>query len=256
MPLSPRHREELTVRTREAAAALIEDLQYMREVLARANLSRAEVRRLSVTLRRVLVDRDLSKVAAPRIGRIEINAPDNKPIVKSNKRRPIGFFGSAGVEAFGIELRCFMLDKGSARRPLPEFDPGRIVKLRLDGFLSQPVLCLNGEFATRAQVIDYVANLASGAHSGSPETAPSNKREAYKRLARMRQAGSYSVKGGVPTFTINTNVIANGETPFKYTPDAIDPVYLELVAAAHYLVTSEDVAKLEKAVRKELEAHT
>jgi hypothetical protein len=63
--------EERRALTREIAAVLLEDLAHMRAVLARPEPSRAEFRNLSATLRRILVaDRDLTAVAAPRIGRI------------------------------------------------------------------------------------------------------------------------------------------------------------------------------------------
>lgn len=256
MGMSQEHRKERLDLTREAAAALVEDLQHMREILGRTDPSRAELRRLSVTLRRILVERDLSDVAAPRIGRIKLKAPDNKPIVKSNKKLPILYFGSGGVEVFGVHVRCTMLEQAAAARPLADFHPGRTVELRVDSFLSQPVLCLHGEWASRARVIEYMANIASGAHSGSPETATVNKRDAYRLLSRIRSVSSYSVNNGITTIAIDVSAATVDDPPFKYTPTAIDPVLLELLAAAHYLVISEDTAKLEQMIVEEIKAHT
>lgn len=254
MRMSEDHRKERLALTREAAAALLEDLQHIREVLARADPSRAELRRLSVTLRRILVERDLSKVAAPRIGRIKLKAPDNKPVVKSNTKRPILFFGSGGVEAFGVTVRCSILERGAKARPLPDFHPGHTVDLRLDGFLSQPVLCFQGEMVSRARTIEYMANVASGAHSGSPKTAISDKQSVYKTLSRIRFVSSYSVKDGVTTIAMDISAATGDDPPFKYTPDSIDPVLLELLAAAHYLMISEDTAKLEQVILEELKS--
>lgn len=59
MPLSPSHKEEMLAATRMAAAALLEDMQYIREVVERSEPSRGELRRLSGTLRRLLIYRDL-----------------------------------------------------------------------------------------------------------------------------------------------------------------------------------------------------
>jgi len=256
MEMSQEHRKERLDLTREAAAALVEDLQHMREILRRTDPSRAELRRLSVTLRRILVERDLSTVAAPRIGRIKLKAPDNKPIVKSNSKHPIPFFGSGGVEVFGVEVACSMIEQGAGpRRPLPGFHPGRTVDLCLDGFLSQPVLCFQGEMVSRARTIEYVANIGSAAHSGSPETATANKRNAYKILSRIRSVASYSVSAGVPTIAMNVTAITGDDPHFTYTPRAIDPVLLELLAATHYVVISDDTAKLEQVVLEELKSH-
>lgn len=255
MRMSQDHRKERLALTREAAAALVEDLQHIREVLGRTDPSRAELRRLSVTLRRILVERDLSNVAAPRIGRIKLKAPDNKPIIKSNKKLPILFFGSGGVEIFGFEVRCAMAEQGAKARPLPDFHPDRVIDLRLDGFLSQPVLCFQGDMVSRARTIEYIANIASGAHSGSPKTATANKQNAYRILSRIRSVASYSMKSGVFTIAMNASATTSGHAPFKYTPDAIDPVLLEMLAAAQYLVISEDTAKLEQVVLKELKSH-
>ena len=45
----------------------------------------------------------------------------------------------------------------------------RTALVRLDGFLSQKILCLGGEWVSRGAVIKYVANVASGVHSTVPE---------------------------------------------------------------------------------------
>lgn len=256
MGMSEDHRKERLALTREAAAALVEDLQHLREILERTDPSRAELRRLSVTLRRILVDRDLSIIAAPRIGRIKLKAPNNKPIVKSNSKRPISFFGSGGVTVFGVEIACCILDRGAEPRPLPDFHPANTINLRLDGFLSQPVLCFRGEMVSRARTIEYVANIGSGAHSGSPETATTNKQNAYRTLSRISSIASYSVSGGITTISINISATTGDDPGFKYTPDAIDPVLLELLAAAHYLVISEDTIELERVIPEELKSHT
>lgn len=256
MGMSGDHRKQRLALTREAAAAFVGDLQHIREVLGRAEPSQDELRRLSVTLRRILVERDLTNVAAPRIGRIMLKAPDNKPIIKSNKKLPIAYFGSGGVEVFGILVQCVMVERGAGPRPLPEFHPSHTIELRLDGFLSQPVLCLEGQLVSRARAIEYVANITSGAHSGSLKSAPANKRDAYEILSRVRQVATYSLEGGVTTVTFNEDALKNALTDetvqFRYTPDAIDCVLLELLAAAHYLAVSDDTAKLEQVILEEL----
>lgn len=257
MTRPPDHQEELQARTRSAAVALIEDLQHIRGLLDEDNPSPGEFRRLSVTLRRILLQRDLAIVAAPRIGRIKLIAPDNKPAVRSStEKNPIPFFGSAGVKAFGIEFRAHLIDKGAKPRTFREFDPDRTVELRVDNFIAQPVLCLHGEWFTRANVIEYVANVASGAHSGSPATAPARKREMFSKIARIRQAVTIWIEDGTCKISANLDVVGNKVIPFKYAPDAIDVTGLEIMAAARFLVESPDTKTLEAAISEELKAHS
>jgi len=58
--LSAEHRTTLRSDTRAAAAILLEDLQYFRTEIARNETSKAEMRRLSATVRRLLVNRNWS----------------------------------------------------------------------------------------------------------------------------------------------------------------------------------------------------
>jgi hypothetical protein len=172
MKLTETRREELLVATREAAAALSEDMQHIREILNRIDPDRGEVRRLSSILRRLLIDNggDLRNISAPRIGRLMFFAPDNKPVYKADKNRPYAFFGSGGVQAFGIHLRAAAVEAAARPQQLEEFDPKRFIPLQMDNFLSQHVLCLQGRWITRRDAIKYMANIASGVHSGAPKT--------------------------------------------------------------------------------------
>jgi hypothetical protein len=244
-------RAERLVRTRDAAAALVEDLAHMRQVLKSAP-SRDELRRLSSTLRRILVDRDLTTVAAPRINRILLTAPDNKPIIKTIRSLKIvpAFFGSAGVGAFGIRYRAITAGPGHTLQPedrtkLFATETEETVQLKLDGFLSQPVFLFQGEWANRRDVIKYMANVASGVHSGAPHEPT------HVLLQTIRRAVTYSRRSGL---YFNTKAFDGIDIPFRYEPDALDVVLLELMAAASFLVSSDDTIKLERSIHDELRA--
>ena len=77
--MSDAQRKVLLESTRSAAAALLDELQHMREALDRSVHSAGEVRRLSVTLRRLLVNSELITIAPPRMGRFHFQTPDIKP---------------------------------------------------------------------------------------------------------------------------------------------------------------------------------
>lgn len=55
--------------TMETAAALLEDIGYLREIVDKPDISRADIRRISAMLRRVLVEGDLLNIAGPRLGK-------------------------------------------------------------------------------------------------------------------------------------------------------------------------------------------
>jgi hypothetical protein len=254
------NREQLLNATREAAAAFVEDMPHIRGVSKRAkeriDPDKGELRRLSNELRRLLVDGDLQSVAAPRIGRFTLLSPDNAPVLKATRKTPFPFFQSGGVAAFGVISRAIIVDEGISRT-LEDFDPDRTVALPMDNFLTQKVLCLKGKWATRRDVIKYMANIASGVHSGAP------KEDVHLLLNRIRHAAKYSIVA-VPknvsgkegeigmSVAFNVNVLGVEELPFAYNAKNIDPVLIELLAAAHFLTSSPDMITLETIITEEL----
>jgi len=249
--MSPDHRRELLKMSREAAAAFVEDLQHFREVLSQTKVSRGEIRRLSGAVRRILVDRDIATVAAPRLGRIMLSAPDNKEVYRFSRRMSLDFFGSAGVPIFGCELRGFVLYQSKPGAHELIFDPDAKVTFRVDNFLSQDVLCFRGQWVSRNGVIKYVANIGSGVHSG---TVRENEE---RTLAAVRNFAHYSLRESGPHIDLDMSTVSNVSNPtFNYTPDTIDPVLVELLASIHFLVTSDDVKKLENGLKQELASNT
>jgi hypothetical protein len=87
-------RLELVAASREAAAAFLEDLPHIRDIVAKNDPTRAEVRRLSAVLRRLLVERDIAKIADPRLGRVLLRAPDLSSAYRAERKMPFLFFAS------------------------------------------------------------------------------------------------------------------------------------------------------------------
>jgi len=117
MAMTPEHRAKMLTSTKEQAAALLEDIHYLRDISVQPNLIAAELRRASSVLRRLLVDRDITIVANPRFGRFMFCAPDNQPFYDAGKVAPFTFFGSGGVEIFGVKFRTAIVDLNSPPRP-------------------------------------------------------------------------------------------------------------------------------------------
>jgi hypothetical protein len=250
MALSPEHRARMLAETKEQAAALFDDIQYLRAISVHPEQSPADLRRASGVLRRLLVERDIANVAAPRIGRILFSAPDNNPFYEAAENAPFTFFASGGMEVLGVRFRTAIVDFNSSPRPqLARVNPDATVQLRLDGFLSQRVLCLNGQWVGRGDVIKHIANVAHGVHSGTATTAVD------ETISRIRKTVWYSKAeppGGLSiTFDIHS-LQRIAEPVFHYSTNAIDPALLELLSTVSYLLKSEDVVRLEALIHEEL----
>jgi hypothetical protein len=172
--MTPETRQQLLAATRTAAQAFAEDLTYFRDLLLNhMDITAAEIRRLSGEMRRILIDNggDLEKIASPRVGRIRLHEPDNQLYYVEDRKQPCAFFLSGGCAVLGVFFRAVTLNEvtpGLVKTPSMRQDADRTCEVRQDGFLSQKVICLNGQWATRRNVIKYVANVAHGVHTGSP----------------------------------------------------------------------------------------
>jgi hypothetical protein len=197
----------------------------------------------------LLIDRDLTIVAAPRLGRFLFSAPDNKPFYKAGDEIPFTFFGSGDTRVFGVSVRTAIVDLNApapGRVQLSELNPLR-VKMRLDGFISQRVLCLNGHWVSRGDVIKHIANIGSGIHSGEPESLTE------KTISRIRRLVWYTKSGDSVEITCNMPALELRADPiFHYNPDAIDPALLELMATITLISMSEDTSRLEQIIKNEL----
>jgi hypothetical protein len=249
MPLSPEHRAKFLASTREQAAALLDDIYYLRGISASLNQSAPDIRRASSVLRRLLVDRDLTIVATPRLGRFMFSIPDNRPFYKAANEIPFTFFASGDTEVFGIKIRHAIVDLNypeAGRRHLGMIHPPRM-RARLDGFMSQRVLCFNGNWAKREEVIKHIANVASGVHSGTATTP------ADETISRIRRSVWYTKSENSVKITCDMDALElRTEPAFRYSPERIDPALLELLATITQILGSEDTFRLERLIKQEL----
>lgn len=252
MPMSPEHREKAILDTRESAAVLLEDLQHFREVLGRVEPSRGELRRLTNTLRRILIEQDIIKIANPRLGhRFMLTVNDTIPMFRSLSGQPHTYYFNGGATIFGMTAR--KISMVPAATEVKEQNPDDVIDLNVDSFLSQNILCLNGEWVNRRSVIKYIAYVAGGEiHAGVAKTQTDKKAEPI--LTELRRIAKCTKNG----YQIDPTTIIKGTTidedrPFEYSPDAIDVVLLELLATVHFVISSSDTKSLETIIRQELE---
>jgi hypothetical protein len=168
MPLSEGEKRRMIAATHSAALALAEDLQHIRNAVAKPE-SAGAVRRASSPLRRILIERGLHKIAEPRIGRISIMAPDISAFIAAGKKVPWHFLSAGVVDAWGIypeKLTTWLFGGGSTEQGTAKL--GGKVPMRLDNFLSDTPLCFKGQWASRTAIIKYVALIGHGVHSLDP----------------------------------------------------------------------------------------
>ncbi len=235
---------------------LIDDLDHMRGVVGTDQTKVGDIRRMSGILRRLLVNREIAKIATPRIGKIEFSAPDNTPFYRAERKIPFVFFLSGRARVFGWSQALWAFEAPSnltsndiikkSQEIIGGHEYTDTVSLRLENFLNQRVLCYRGKWASREQIIKYVANVASGVHT----TAPKNEHEIL--LAKIRSANRIVFKDG----GVHVELLGYGlhwdETRFDYKPGSIDPVLIELLAAAKFLCESPMVVDLERIIREEV----
>jgi hypothetical protein len=250
MAMSPEHRAKMLHSTRTAAIALIEDLAHLREMIARDDPSPAEIRRAANVLRRLLIDGagDIRLVAAPRTGKVLIKTLDNKPYYRAAERGQLAFFLSGYCDAFNLSMRGYYLAKGDTD-PVEEADPETTVSLPIDSFLNQRVVHFNGAWASRKNVIQYAAHIASGVHSGTPK-------EPDELLLAAADAVVRFVRDTDGLASIQGNFAFAGQPwrPLPYAPGALTATHFELLATAKLLCASPDIIRLEADITVEISA--
>jgi hypothetical protein len=260
MSLSEQDKKAMLEATRDSAAAFVEDCDRMRRTLAAAPPDRADLRALSNTLRRLLVNREVQEIAAPRVGRFIIDAPDEKPMIDFALKQTLKFFASAGATIrFGdgnhVAYRSIYAAEGNIKGQPSGFDPDRRVPLRVDNFISQRVFYIHGRWITRTRIIQHVANIGSGVHSSSPQT------EVDKSIASIRCSVRFSVgqtmpigakSDSPPIIEFRQDALSPGPLQFEYTKGSIDPLLVEMLSTAKYLCESQNTALLEAQIKQEL----
>jgi hypothetical protein len=254
MAISPENKARLLLVTHEAAAALVEDMTYIRETLARADrITPGELRRLSATLRRLLIDNDLRSIAPPRIGSLSLLVPDNDAIYTAARKQPVRMFESGGIHIFNNEFRALLAGYNGGIDLGTGFDKSKTILVSQDGFLNQKVLAHNNNWITRRQVIKYVANTSAGAHSKSTSVR-SKKPEDYEIILSVLRKALRFTKNGDKGLKIDVDWAAyggNASATFVWTPTSINSVLVELLCAAHFLAQSPDIHSLELEIHKE-----
>lgn len=246
------------VDTRDAAAALLDDLSYFREIQTKSNISFGDIRAFSVILRRLICQNDLISIASPRIGTLRIITNDTNEYEQIAKNHKVQLFCSLGVDVFDFhmdEICAYDIVGHKASRKIEKNKINKSVysvnkkqiELTVDRFQRQKIIFYNEIWITRHALISYVANKLSAAHSDN------NLNEIEKRLAQVR-CGNRIVaddNNGIKLEFFD-NGLDSSEIKMDYSKKGIDILSLEVIAAAQRLANSPDVLLLESKIRDEL----
>lgn len=264
MSLSRKDRQQFKADTKQAAAAFLDDIAHIRAIVKSNAPDPALIRLSSNVLRRLLCNRELDHVAGPRIGKYHLLAPDNDERDIGKDGDDVVLFQSGSpllfpmLQGFRIEFSKADAERGTMDVTTPwkagnPFNP-KTKLVRLDGFLSQRVICFRDHWACRREVIKYAAICGSGVHSEAPT------KNVDRMLAKARFALRFTKQGDEPAVQMDFEVIGNPHHPppetvaFNYDPNRIDLVMVELLAASYYLASSPDIANLETVIRAEFAA--
>lgn len=246
--------------SREQDSITFDDLSHIFNVWKREDLTNKDVRDVTAHVRRLLVYGDLFKVAAPRGIRIAFRMPDNNALVAGAESGRLIFWQSGGAITFGCEVRGWPLQEG--RDPVPElasWDPERLLDAKPDQFMNQPVFFLGktyaappvpgalGQYATRKDVINYVANKAGVAHFDLDRTGVN------EMLGRIRTTViCRKTPDGRIGFGLDVNGFKVPDDDFAPRPDSLDPVFTELLATCRWMSESPALREVHVQLKSDL----
>lgn len=247
MALSEDQKREMIRETHEAALVLVDDLQHIRAVLDKKIPTTGDIRRLSAQLRRILIDREITAIAAPRMGQVKFRVPDFSPVVEANEENPWIFVSAPLPKIFTAQLSSASWQGPRAYFPSNSFLKGETTDLRLDNFMSDKVVWYERNWFTRQQMLLYVAYYGQGVHfKGKPDAGL----EALRHIRRIMTL-SYDAKRKAVEIDINTpDRPIHPEAKIR-AKRGLELPYLHMLATARYLTSSPDVLALEAIIAEE-----
>ncbi len=223
---------------RSATGALLADLQFLHRLAGDALPAPGELARAATMLRRLLLQRGLEKPSVPKAQRIKFRTPDVRPLAISGPRQAMPFFYAGGVVIQGCLLEATRILPNTLEEAAGPYTPNARIYVDLDLFLSQPVMCVQGHWVRRGEVLAYLANQVA--------PGPARDEQAEALIRYLRQAFRFAYQQG--RFSLE-QVPAVAEPPLALSRSGFDCVAAELLAVVQHLSFSEDVQALRTALR-------
>lgn len=141
-----------------------EDLEALENCSSGVQVSASHIRQLlAPVLRRWFIEGQVFKVQQAIGHKIIVNTAELRKMIRACERGEVFFFAGVRGHVGGFPLGQILLGKHGKTLSLPATSI-EIAKLTLNEFAKQKVLFANDVFATRLDVIRYVANKWGGVH--------------------------------------------------------------------------------------------
>jgi hypothetical protein len=181
---------------------------------------------------------------------VAFHVPDSLPLVRAARNNHVIGFNLAGLEVFGIEIAGGAISRGTVAAA-KDFNPSRLIPLKLDSFLKQTVAFSGGELLSRHDVIVYVANKVGGVHY-DPKASNAMPQSKIRALGQLRRSLRMGIHGSTTSIQFAVQQNEDQSNHFRYEPEFIDAVYLEFLACISYIVKSPEVQALQAAIAESL----
>ncbi|TAL73939.1 MAG: hypothetical protein EPN79_01100 [Burkholderiaceae bacterium] len=184
---------------------LLGDLSNFARLRNIANPTQDEVRLHAAAVRKLLLDGVLPAAAGSRRMPVAFHVPDSLPLVRAARNNHVVGFNLAGLEVFGIEIAGGAISRGTVAAA-KDFNPSRLIPLKLDSFLKQTVAFSGGELLSRHDVIVYVANKVGGVHY-DPKASNAMPQSKIRALGQLRRSLRMGIHGSTTSiqFAVQQN---------------------------------------------------
>lgn len=214
----------------ELARVVADDLEYLFAVWNQ-DIDDASLRRSSTTLRLLLVDGLLGRVAHQVNRQIRVMAPAIGRVTTEAELRECKFFQAGGALHKGMIIQSIsMIPRAKTEAEIKiSYERGKAVMgksypVKLGTFLKQTSLVINGVLINREEIIKYVANKLGGAHyDSSRDDSNSNGDISLEQKYKLLDG----VRSGIVVGDRNA-------------------IYYELLSIGQRVVNSRDIRQLRK----------
>ncbi|HEV2596454.1 MAG TPA: hypothetical protein VGU01_14780 [Sphingomicrobium sp.] len=247
MALTDEEKQAMRAATHEAAIAFLDDLKFMRRTLSSPQPTAGDVRRLSVVIRRFLLDGHLNAVAGPRMGRAHVVVPDFQCLAKY----PQSEFISVGVPPlFGLNdqiFECYRIDElasmkdGNASLHFPS-SLQRLREVNIQRLLSDSVVRVRNELISRLDFLKFVCYHDFGVHYSGREDS------AFSSIRTVRYFLTF-LKPDAEAVSISVSDAFSAKKPQNML---LDLAHVHTLSTGYYVAISPDLTRLETLIEAEV----
>lgn len=225
----------------ETEIRFVEDFRWLSEMIDRNPPAYGDIRRSSAVLRRFFPDtHDFHRLASFWAPKPTLLAFDNLPFYRAADRAEvIPMFVSGGRGFLEHNIVALSVPGPFDGISMPAAFEERIVSLNVDAWEKQKLICFWGTWASRADLIKYVANRAHGVHAGKDKDKLD---ESLSMLRRVVQISRH--EEGYPRVAIDPTAPFVVNADFTPRPNELDCILFEYSCTVRFLVDSPDAIAL------------